>query len=161
MPSFTDDIAAVRTLRTRLEVQFASGDYGASYASGVDVIMTFDESDEPEHAGRPMLLIWQESGELSSWSSMDGDWRDVAVIAEIRADDFSGTQVGTANPVAVDELLSRDLQKEICGNRAAWSDMGLLNTRIRPQRMVVDEGDEQTAPIRKTQHRIEFKYNRN
>jgi len=155
MTTFTDDIAAIRALKTRLATQFATGDYGAAYAGygGVDVVLIFDESDEPEQVGKPMILLSLEDGGGSEWSSARDEYRDVTVMATVMASDFSGAQVGTANPVSSDELMSADLLREVQINYAAWRDLGLQNIRIMPQKMSVTENG-----IRKTPHRITFSY---
>ena len=157
MPTFTDDIAAIRALKTRLATQFTTGSYGAAYAgySGVDVVLLFDESDEPEEVGKPMISLSMESGDVSeTTASVRSEYRDVAVNAVVIVSDFSGAQVGDANPVASDELLSIDLIKEVRNNYAAWRDLGLEGIKIRPQRMT--PGGE--SGIRRTPHTITFTY---
>lgn len=158
MPTFTDDIAAVRALKTRLATQFATGDYAASYSGygGVDVILNYDESDEPEHVGKPMILIGVPAGSLSEWSSNAGEFRNVTVELKVYASDFAGAQIGTANPVSSDELLTKDLQNEFYSNYFTWEDLGVLDVQFTPSQLTTQQGS--TGDIRTMSHSVSFKY---
>lgn len=160
MVTFTDDIAAIRALQNRLATQFATGDYAASYSGygGVDVVFIYDESDVPEHIGKPMILI-EGTGEKSPFSSVNQIFRTITATATIRVSDFDGGQVGTANPVSSDEQLSIDLVKEIESNWQTWQGLGLLMIEIRSGNLRTS-ADQDKTPIRETPHVITFHYYR-
>lgn len=157
MPSFANDYLAIRALETRLASVFATT-YAANYTryNGVDVRLRTDEDSEPENIGKPLILLEQESGERSDWSSMAGEYRAVTVSATTFVSDGSGAQQGAANPVTSDEQLSRDLVTEIETNYAAWRDLGLQDIRVSSQPLNKTDGDT----VRRIGHRITFKYNR-
>lgn len=162
MPTFTDDFSAIRALKTRLATVFGTGGtYEADFTSfgGVDVQMKTDEDDEPENVGKPLIVLEQDAAGsgTSQFSSARSEYRDVVVMATTYVSDFSGAQQGTANPTTSDELLSKDLVKEIEGNYAAFRDLGLEGIEIIPQRMVKDAA----TGVRRIPHRISFSYSRN
>lgn len=158
MPSFANDYLAIRALETRLASVFATT-YAANYAryNGVDVRLRTDEDSEPEHIGKPLILLEQESGERSDWSSMAGEYRAVTVAATTFVSHGSGgKQAPVANPITSDEQLSRDLVTEIETNYATWRDLGLQDIRVSSQPLNKTDGDT----VRRIGHRITFKYNR-
>lgn len=155
MPTFANDYLAIRALETRLATVF-NDTYAANYAryNGVDVKLRTDEDSEPENIGKPLILLEQESGERSDWSSMAGEYRDVAVSASTFVSDSSGGTQGAANPITSDEQLSRDLVTEIETNYATYRDLGLCAVAITAQSLNKAEGDT----VRRIGHRISFTY---
>ena len=159
MPTFSDDYAAIRAVETRLATVFGTGGtYATKYAGygGVDVKLKTDEDDEPENVGRPLILLEQESGDRSEWSSARDEYREVAISATTYVSDNSGAQQGTANPVTSDELLSKDLVQEIKANYATWRGLGIEGITIGSQRLNRAQGET----VRRITHRISFQYNR-
>lgn len=159
MPTFSDDITAARAVSSRLQTVFASaGTYGSHYSGfgGVDVIQQLDESDEPEHVGKPMVLVGVPIGGLSPWSSHTGNYRDVTTELKVYSSDFAGAQVGTANPVSSDELLTKDLQKEFYSNYFTWEGLGILDVQFTPSQLTTQQGN--AGDIRTMSHSVSFKY---
>jgi hypothetical protein len=158
MPTFDDDFAAIRALETRLATVFGTGGtYASDFTTygGVDVKLKTDEDTEPENVGRPLLLIEQESGERDeNWSSAQGEYRRVTALITTYVSDGSGAQQGTANPVTADELLSKDLVKDVEDNYLTYFDLGLADVRITSQRLVKQDG----ATTRRIPHRVSFAY---
>ncbi len=157
MPTFTDDIAAMRAIKTRLSTVFGALSKYDTYG-GVDVVIAYDESDIPEQVGKPMILL-EGTGQPSSMSAAKDDFRMVTVTATVMATDANGAQVGAANPVSSDEQINSDLQEDIKNNYATWRDLGLLGIDIQTGNMTEGE-DSQKRPIRKTAHTITFNYKR-
>lgn len=157
MPTFADDYLAIRVLETRLQTVLNSTyeDHYTRYG-GVDVKVKTDEDSEPENVGKPLVLLEQESGGRSEWSSVRSEYRDVGVLATTFVSDGSGAQQGAANPITSDEQLSRDLVTEIETNYTAWRDLGLQNIRIASRGLSKAEGEV----VRRIGHLISFSYNR-
>jgi len=163
--SFANDYTATRAILTRLSPLFAAaGAYGAKLkdaegaAMGADVVLSLDEDTKAERIGKPYLLIAEPSGERSPFSAAIGNWRFVAVGIHACATDFSGQQVGTANPVNAIELMSRDLQADVLANYTTWRGLGLYDIQIASQPAMQIPNSDGTAGARAIPHRVTFHY---
>ena len=157
MPTFSDDYAAIRALKSRLLTVFGVT-YVADFVGygGVDIQIKTDEDDEPENVGKPLILIEQESGDVSEWSSVRSEYRDVTVLATSYVSDNSGAVQGTANPTTSDELLSKRMVADVQSNYAVYNAVGIENIKITPQRLT--RVSKEVA--RRIPHRIFFSYER-
>lgn len=160
MATFSDDFTAIRALATYLQSEFA-GTYAANYSryKGLDVVLRTDEAKESQRVGKPYILIEQESGDRSEWSSLDSEYRMVTAVATATATDKSGAVKGVANPVVGYEQASRDLIDAIHANYATLRGLGLQGIEIQAQRQVSDT-NEKSSGEQRIPHRITFHYHR-
>ena len=157
MTTYPDDYSAIRAVKSRLASLFGTdGDYGDAYQSfgGVAVVVRNDENSPPEIAGGLTLLLEQEDGSGSDWSSNGDVWRSVSVIIEAQASDFSGAQVAASNPTATQELLSCDLLSEFVNHYTTWRGLGIYGVELRAGKArSAEDGTVQIIP-----HRLAFQY---
>jgi len=159
MPTFANDYIATRVIATRLTTLYGTTK-AATYSGygGVDVVMALDEDTEAERIGKPFIIIDQQDGGDSEWSAGGTRYRYITALVACCANDFSGAQVATSNPVASVELMSRDLVADINNNYATWRDAGLLGIEINADRPQVAGGDGNAPGTVVIPHRVTFHY---
>lgn len=159
MPTFANDYLALRALHTRLTTVFTVTN-AATYADfgRVDVVLARSEDTLIEQSGHPCIVIDQQDGTRSEWSDPGTEYRKVTALVACQADDSSGAQSGTANPITSPELLSRDLVTEIKTNIVTWFNLGLMGIEIQADKAIMPTGDDIPAGMTIIPHRVTFHY---
>lgn len=154
MATFPTAHDALQVLAGVLSTQIAAN-YGATFApyGGADVVLEDSEATRAERVGVPCVVLSvlsdRQSGLFPLWSA-----RDAVIRADVEANDFSGAQIGAANPEGSDSKLSRALSQIVAAQYDALRDAGLLASHYESEServaQSIDEPDLHIKPARIT-----------
>lgn len=156
---YDDATAVLNALKTFLSNQFGAS-YGDSMAQfgGADVVLETTEARAEERVGRPCISLALESDDDSQWSGGNPLARDIVIQTSCEASDWSGAQVGAANPEGSPSILARELARIVYRERAQLDALGLELSRYQGGEQTITTNDDAGGESHATKGKIFLTY---